>query len=57
MTGSMTCPSAPGQPGSALFGVVPRKDKSPITPNVPVTKDLLAILGQSGALLENQLRF
>jgi len=53
-----TCPSAPPEPGSALFGVVAGKGQvAYITPNVPVTKELLAILGQSGVPVENRLRF
>jgi len=58
MTGSTTCPSAAAEPGSALFGVVAAKGQvAYITPNVPVTKELLAILGQSGVPVENRLRF
>jgi hypothetical protein len=53
-----TCPSAPAEPGSALFGVVAAKGQvAYITPKVPVTSELLTILGQSGVPLENRLRF
>lgn len=55
---SKTCPSAPPEPGSALLGVVAAKGQvAYITPSVPVTKELLAILGQSGVPVENRLRF
>src|SRR5271168_996642 len=53
-----TCPSAPAEPGSALFGVIAAKGQvAYITPNVPVTQELLAILGQGGVPVENRLRF
>ena len=53
-----TCPSAPPEPGSALFGIVAAKGQvAYITPNVPVTSELLAILGQGGVPVENRLRF
>jgi hypothetical protein len=52
-----TCPSAPPEPGSSLFGIVAAKGQiAYLTPNVPVTNDLLVILGQS-APVENRLRF
>ncbi len=55
---TMTCPSAPPEPGSALFGVVAEKGQiAYLTPNVPVTNELLVILGQSGVPIENRLRF
>ena len=53
-----TCPSAPPEPRSALFGVVAAKGQvADITPNVLVTNELLVILGQSGVPIENRLRF
>jgi hypothetical protein len=52
------CPSAPAEPGSALFGVVAAKGQvAYLTPKVPVTNELLTILGQSGVPIENRLRF
>jgi hypothetical protein len=55
---SKTCPSAPPEPGSALFGMVAAKGQvAYITPNIPVTDELLVILGQSGIPIENRLRF
>jgi hypothetical protein len=57
-TSAKTCPSAPPEPGSALLGVVAEKGQvAYITPNVPVTKELLASLGESGVPVENRLRF
>ena len=53
-----TCPSAPIEPGSSLFGVVAEKGQiAYITPNVPVTSELLVILQASGVPVENRLRF
>src|SRR5271167_2099100 len=53
-----TCPSAPVEPGSALFGIVAAKGQiAYLTPNVPVTPELLVILGEGGVPIENRLRF
>ncbi len=53
-----TCPSAPIEPGSSLFGIVAAKGQiAYVTPNVPVTPELLVILGQDGVPIENRLRF
>jgi hypothetical protein len=55
---TLTCPSAPVEEGSALFGVVAAKGQvAYITPRVPYTSELLTILGQSGVPIENRLRF
>jgi hypothetical protein len=55
---TLTCPSAPAEEGSALFGVVAAKGQvAYITPKVPYTSELLTILGQSGVPMENRLRF
>jgi hypothetical protein len=55
---TLTCPSAPPEPGSALFGIVAAKGQvAYITPRVPFTSELLTILGQTGAPIENRLRF
>jgi hypothetical protein len=53
-----SCPSAPVEPGSSLFGIVAAKGQiAYITPSVPVTHELLVILGEDGVPIENRLRF
>jgi hypothetical protein len=53
-----TCPSAPAEPGSVLFGVVVAPgDVAYLSPNVPVTQGLLDDLARNGMAVENRLRF
>ena len=55
---SKTCPSAPAEPGSTLLGIVTGSGQvAYLTPNIPVTSELLDELSQSGIPIENRMRF
>jgi hypothetical protein len=53
-----TCPSAPPEPGSVLLGIVAAKGEiAYITPNIPVTQEMLDTFEKNGVPPENRLRF
>jgi hypothetical protein len=53
-----TCPSAPVEPGSVLFGMVLEPGRvAYLSPSVPATTELLNILAESAIPVENRLRF
>jgi len=54
----LTCPSAPPEPGSVLLGVVAAKGEIAfISPNIPVTQEMVDTFAKNGVPLENRLRF
>ena len=53
-----TCPSAPPEPGSVLLGIVAAKGQiAYITPNIPVTQEMMDAFAKDGVPPENRLRF
>ena len=55
---NLTCPSAPAEPGSALFGIVTADaGVAYIAPAIPATDSLLKTLAEDGMAVENRLRF
>lgn len=53
-----TCPSAPVEPGSVLFGMVLEPGRvAYLSPSVPATTELLDTLASGGVPVENRLRF
>lgn len=53
-----TCPSAPPEPGSSLFGIVTGAGQvAYLNPAVPATQELIQGLTQDGVPIENRLRF
>jgi hypothetical protein len=54
----LTCPSAPPEPGSVLLGIVAAPGEiAYITPNMPVTQEMLEAFEKGGIPPENRLRF
>jgi len=54
----LTCPSAPPEPGSVLLGIVSAKGEvAYLTPNIPVTQEMVDTFAKNGVPLENRLRF
>jgi hypothetical protein len=57
-TPAKTCPSAAPEPGSVLFGmVVAPGEVAYLSPNIPVTPQLLADLARNNVPIENRARF
>jgi hypothetical protein len=57
-TDLLTCPSAPPEPGSVLLGIVAAKGQLAfITPNIPVTQEMVDTFEKNDVPLENRLRF
>jgi hypothetical protein len=55
---AFTCPSAPPEPGSVLLGVVASPGQIVyITPNPPVSQEMLETFQKNGVIPENRLRF
>jgi hypothetical protein len=55
---ALTCPSAPPEAGSVLLGVVAAPGQIVyITPNPPVTSQMLDTFQKNGIVPENRLRF
>jgi hypothetical protein len=53
-----TCPSAPAEPGSVLLGMVVAPGQvAYLSPNIPVTAELLDALTRGGVPIENRMRF
>ena len=53
-----TCPSAPPEPDSVLFGfVVAPGEVAYLSPGIPATPELLSALERSGIPVENRARF
>jgi hypothetical protein len=58
MSDTLTCPSAPAEPGSTLLGVVTGKGQvAYISPNIPVSRRMLDQFQHAGVPIENRLRF
>jgi hypothetical protein len=56
--GSLTCPNAPPDAGSALFGVVQAHGQvAYLSPIIPVTTALIEELKSKGVPIENRFRF
>jgi hypothetical protein len=55
---AFTCPSAPPEAGSVLLGVVASPGQIVyITPNPPVSQEMLETFQKNGIVAENRLRF
>jgi hypothetical protein len=55
---ALTCPSAPPEQGSVLLGIVAAPGEIVyITPNPPVTGEMLSNFEKNGIVPENRLRF